>query len=324
MRTRELRARRREAYTLIELLVVISIIAILASLTLAGVMKALGRRPEVQTTDETKQMDGAVQQFMTKYDVPYVPSRIRLCYKYGQYTQANVPGSLDNESVTFMEKTIGKNVPGFVTTWSQTGIKWAPGFGAKGTEEETLEGHQCLVFFLGGIQTKDSNGVISCNGFSSDPRKPDVPPAPGQGIGPFFQFDSKRLSVPVPQVAGQVKYFAAYEDPYGKKQYYAYFSAFHGKGNEYNHFGSSDCASLGLWPYAASAKTASSPLQFVNKNSWQIICAGADGKFGPGTNLSGAAGVTPYYWNKNTAAQIPADGRDDQANFATGKLQFGE
>ena len=322
MRTRELRARRREAYTLIELLIVISIIAILAGLTLAGVMKVLGKKPEVQTTDEMKQMDGAVQQFMTKYDAKYVPSQIKLAYIYSPTTYPNVgvAGSLDDESVRFITQTIGKNEQTFVNKWKTTGIQWAPGMTAN--DVVTLEGHQCLVFFLGGIQTS-SNGVISCNGFNPDALNPDVPPAPGQGVGPFFQFDSKRLSIPPGK-----KYFAAYEDPYGKKQYYAYFSAFHGKSNDYNHFGGSDCASLlqpqGLWPYAASAKAAGAPIQYVNKNSWQIICAGADGKFGPGTNLSGAAGVTPYYWNKNTAGQIPADGGDDQANFASGKLQFGE
>jgi len=321
MRTRQLRARHREAYTLIELLVVISIIAILAGLTLAGVMKVLGKKPEVQTTDEMKQMDGAVQQFMTKYDAKYVPSRIRLCPNYNTYRPSSDP--LDDESVRFITATIGKNEQAFVTRW-KSGIQWAPNLPAGG---EVLEGQQCLVFFLGGLQTKDSNGVISCNGFNPDPRNPDVPPAPGQGIGPFFQFDPRRLSIP------QGKYFAVYDDPYGKNKY-AYFSSFHGNANDYNHFFNlnptlypgSDCSSLGVWPYAASAKTVNppAPTQYVNKNSWQIICAGADGKFGPGTNLSGAAGVTPYYWNKNFAGQIPADGQDDQANFASGKLQFGE
>src|SRR5262249_12270726 len=145
----------------------------------------------------------------------------------------------------------------------------------------------------------------------------------GQGNGPFFQFDSKRLSIPPGKT-----YFAAYEDPYGKKQYYAYFSSFHGNSNDYNHFKAttappmSDCDKLGVWPYATSAHTTSS-LQCVNKDSWQIIWAGADGKFGRGTDPT-LQPTQQYYWNKNTAGGIAADGRDDQANFARGKLQYGE
>jgi prepilin-type N-terminal cleavage/methylation domain-containing protein len=328
MRTSELRRLRREAFTLIELLVVIAIIAILMGLTLAGVMKILGKPPEVQAKNEMTQMDGAVQQFMTKYDVKYVPSQIKLARVYSNqtYPQVGVAGSLDDESVRFITQTIGRSgEQAFVTKWkSANGIEWVPGMPADPTGVEILEGHQCLVFFLGGLQT-NNNGIISCNGFSPDATNPNVPPAPGQGIGPFFQFESKRLSIPPGK-----RYFAAYEDPHGKKKYYAFFSSFHGNSNDYNHYKTpaglpiSDCASLNnMWPYATSARTANSPLQYVNKDSWQIICAGADGQFGPGTDLTAAA-ASQFYWNKNTAGSISAAGRDDQANFARGKLQYGE
>src|SRR5260370_16173737 len=106
-------------------------------------------------------------------------------------------------------------------------------------------------------------------------------------------------------------YFCAYVDPYGRRtngtvQYYAYFSSFHGNQNDYNHFFTlnataypgSDCASLGVWPYATSATTGTSAKpQYVKPNSWQIICAGQDGVFGPGTDFSAQPG-TQFFWSK--------------------------
>jgi prepilin-type N-terminal cleavage/methylation domain-containing protein len=340
MRTRELRRLRREAYTLIELLIVITIIAILAGLTLAGVMMALRKPAETQSKVEIGQIDGAIQAFISKYDgAKYVPSRIKVCRNFQTY---NMNDPFDAESVRFIAKTIGRNSPQFLDLstnppggkWASTnGIQWTPTMPVGGGE--ILEGHQCLVFFLGGLQVQNGNQVM-CVGFSPDAGNPDVPPTPGQGIGPFYNFQPARLAIPPGKT-----YFCAYVDPYGvhpennQVQYYAYFSSYHGNQNDYNHFATnpqllatsvptSDCTSLGVWPYASSATTGTSAKpQYVKPNSWQIICAGRDGKFGPGTDMSGTT-TTPYYWTPSTAASIPDPGKDDQANFGANKLQFGE
>src|SRR5437773_4827556 len=68
----------RMAFTLVELLVVIAIIIVLASLLLAAVFKALDLANEAATRTDVTQIAAGVQSFQTKFQVNYIPSRIRL------------------------------------------------------------------------------------------------------------------------------------------------------------------------------------------------------------------------------------------------------
>jgi general secretion pathway protein G len=71
----------------------------------------------------------------------------------------------------------------------------------------------------------------------------------------------------------------------------------------------SDCQTLGIFPYAEAVTP--SP-KFLNPNTCQIISAGADGVFGPGTT---GASTT---WTPATAATANPSGSpgyDDQSNF---------
>ena len=102
-----------------------------------------------------------------------------------------------------------------------------------------------------------------------------------------------------------LSYIDAYQN--SNKQVYAFFSSFNGQ-NGYNRYSDgngnvlSDCASLGVFPYQQSVGG-----PFQKPDSFQIICAGKDGKFGAG-------GV----WSPSTAATVyPAGsaGFDDRSNF---------
>ena len=53
-------------------------------------------------------------------------------------------------------------------TWNTTGIDWIPGQPGP----VTLEGHQCLVFFLGGIPVAQANGSYAATGFTRNPQDP--------------------------------------------------------------------------------------------------------------------------------------------------------
>src|SRR5204863_6808997 len=98
----------------------------------------------------------------------------------------------------------------------------------------TLEGHQCLVFFLGGIPKQGAEP--GCLGFSTDPLDPAKLSQVDGRKAPFYNFPPKRLT------KGGCGNFYAFADPFGKGQPYAYFSF-------RILYGTSDCACLGVEPY---------------------------------------------------------------------------
>jgi hypothetical protein len=172
------------------------------------------------------------------------------------------------------------------------GIDWN-GNGTIDAGPVTLEGHQCLVFFLGGIP---SNGVLS--GFSTNPRNPAMLIAGGTNVGPFFQFKAERISYPPGSS------FAVYIDPW-KVQPYAYFSSY-GKQNGYPRYVSqygSDCSLLGVSPYKSGVST------YINTNGFQILSAGKDQVFGSG--------------DVNFPPQDSPGGADDLSNFSKSTLENG-
>src|SRR5437773_21013 len=109
--------RRRSAFTLIELLVVITIIALLCSLLLAAVFRALTVVKEVQNRHEISQLAAAVASFKQTFGVDYLPSSFDPASPQSQFY------------------------------WTQLFPQAGPPAGVP-----AMQGHQCLVFFLGGLQ----------------------------------------------------------------------------------------------------------------------------------------------------------------------------
>lgn len=294
--------RLRRGFTLIELLVVIAIIGILVSLLLSAVMKTIVRIDEVKTRNDISQLDQAIQSFKTKYKVDYIPSKIKLCKFYNQY--GNTP--LDNDSKQYLTSVWPHIVNSAGNAWNTpNGLMQWDGTPAAGVPF-ILEGHQCLVFFLGGIPST-AGGTLSCQGFSTNPANPA---APGGDRVIFYDFLTNRLV--------QVGNFLAYKDGYGKNVY-AYFSSYKST-NGYNRYvvsppfvlTNTDCGSLMVAPYAEGWDAANSrPVRYLNPNSYQIISAGLDKTFGKGTY--DAATI----WNPRNPALSPTQGGfDDMSNFS--------
>ncbi len=315
---------KRSAFTLVELMVVILIIAILVSLLASAVMKALGKIPEVQTRTEIAEMEVALQAFMMDFNLTDPPPSALNLNEYNPQASLTLP---------FLQKMFGKNfaynpaTPGVPVPidWNGNGVIDGPPNGW------SLQGHQCLVFYLGGIP--NTAGVASGlppspQGFSTNPANPALITPGSKTKGPYFQFVSSRL-VPVAASGG----FFYYQDPWQAKPVpmpYVYFSS-NGNNNGYgsvdiNGFVYLDCNTvtftdaLGLhfaMPYSTGPGT------YTYSNTFQIISAGKDGKFGYTPGLP----PPPLALNSNLWSPVSGavgTGADDQANFSSTLLGVGQ
>jgi general secretion pathway protein G len=302
---------RRSGFTLVELLVVIAIIAVLVGLTTAAVMKFLVEGPKTANFIEIRQLEVALENARTQFKLgsDQFPSRIMLCEKFAQYQPPTSPLVVD--SIRFLQQMFPRID---MTIWNNpaptVGIDWN-GNGAIDPTPFVLEGDQCLVFFLGGIQT-GAGGINGCLGFSTDPRNPAAQTQ--SRIGPFYEFKSGRLRViPHTTAPSTNAPFFSYFDAYNRRPY-AYFSSYR-QANGYDHYAAlgTDCAALGVWPYAEVWV----PRRYLKPNTFQIISAGPDGVFGVGTN--NAANVwSPQRIGAANAPKTP--GEDDQSNFHGNQL----
>jgi hypothetical protein len=263
-------------------IILVAGLLLLAAVALLPFVVINGDGPELRTRNELTQLNNAVQNFKSRREV-YPPSRIKLCSNRADY---NPNDPLDAHSLKYLDR-IWPGLRDFKE------IAWSGAQLPRGGV--VLEGDQCLVFFLGGVPGEET-GRPTLLGFSEDPQNP----ADGEKRrAPLFEFRTSHL------VKLRGSPFYSYLDSYGK-QPFAYFST-GTRPNGYNPLGSTDCPGLGVWPYAADLGP---PVRYRNPESIQIISAGADGKFGPGTVLPDG-----QPWTPQIAHQIASEGRDDMANF---------
>ena len=241
-RARPLRA----AFTLVELLAVIAIIAVLIGLTTAAVQKVRVRTLEMRTRSDISQLSVALDSAKAKYNVDYFPSRIRLQNGFldsGQYKVIDIEtrkflGTMWPQMKTMKTPVFNTSVPPNDPAYSRGWFPDDPN--ASLNSNYTLSGDQCLVFFLGGIQ---SGGA--CQGFSTNRTNPTALNSKREPT--MYDFPTSRLV----SVDGS-GFKLSYLDSYGKAPF-AFFSSWGGQG--YNHFGGpatpgavSDCAELStIW-----------------------------------------------------------------------------
>jgi prepilin-type N-terminal cleavage/methylation domain-containing protein len=306
--TRQHGGPRRAGFSVIELLVVIAIIAILSGLLLSAVQRTREAARKTTVVNDIQQMSTAIGAFKSKYRVDYVPSQIVLHENMGAYGNTQ----LEQDSLDFIKRvwphipTSGLNPPASGPVPIRVNWSGRQPFNPQNANQSfTLQGDQCLVFFLGGIpRDVVVNGVnIQVpSGFSSNPADPTNTAGVEQ---PFFAFDTSRLvslhgnrfpsyldgystggTAPLPYL-----YFSNYGLPNGYNKYGAVFPA--GSGaltGSYNGLGN-DCqaalqSTTGLarfYVYQESAPVQTGGVwkyRFHAPNGFQIISAGRDRSFG--------------------------------------------
>jgi len=298
----------RQGFTLVELLTVIFIIGVLVSLLLVAIIGVGGKGVDAKCVNDIRQMATALDNFKGKYG-SYPPSRITL---------SGNEGSMDARSIAFI-RSIWPRID-----YQNSFINWAGVQGGGAAARSlvfTLEGDQCLVFFLSGIPNQDAPGAW---GFSSNPSNPtDISTGTKES---FYQFETGRLfarpTSKMYQAYGEKIKFYSYQDPYSTGQPYVYFGA--GRNGYNDDVPPGDNPILmptvkGLsGPYcegamdAAGKLAALQPLKYINPTRFQIISAGKDGLFGPGGPWAPAIANTYSKW-------YPA-GADDVSNFYDAKL----
>ncbi len=266
-------------FTMVELAAVILILAFLIALLLPALNGALKTAKNAAVGGEINQLAQALASFKAKYG-DYPPSRI-LLIENGDYSVVNnASGStplgagditvaqLAQRSLAALRKffprvvfsTSGAVFPGpNYTRWYDFNGNGGPGpDGAY-----ILQGHECLVFFLGGVPVQTATG-FGTTGFGKDPTNPisnglavdpNYPNNDGTGTGPspmysnnrqapLYEFVANRLVVDpyrlnpriYPTAFNRQVYFPGYLDSLGNAlptgntgdpmNYYAYFSAY--------------------------------------------------------------------------------------------------
>ncbi len=166
--TRHPSAANRAGFSLVELLVVIVIIAILMALLVPAVQSVRLRARLASVSAEISQLDQAITKFKNTFNVE-PPSSVYIPVAGGTWDAG------DRSRIR--------------SIWPQFDFATNGGFG--NTTEFHLSGAECLVFFLGGVQTGGMTAPAVI-GFSKDPRNP-WSGAGSNREGPFFEFDSGRF-----------------------------------------------------------------------------------------------------------------------------------
>jgi general secretion pathway protein G len=288
--------RKRGGFTLIEILMVVIIVSIVLALLLPAINAAMRSARRAAVSSEISLLAQALANFKSKYG-DYPPSRF-LAVESGNYAiwigsnqplnntglfpanqdaskvfDPTSPGTNDITMGQLAQRSVAalrKMFPRVSTTGGLPPGTWYD-FNGNGIPDPlpyVLHGHECLVFFLGGVPTRDASGNFGLSGFDKNPTNPFTSPAVSSNRQPpLFEFTSSRLFVDpatqfldpntkqplVPPYPG----VPAYYDSLGNSppaagnpslNFYAYFSAYINGAYDPNdvNFGEGDIANP--WP----------------------------------------------------------------------------
>jgi prepilin-type N-terminal cleavage/methylation domain-containing protein len=343
------RSKVRGGFTMIELLMVIIIIAILIALLLPAIQSAVRTARNAAVSSEINVLAQALESFKSKYG-DYPPSRV-LLIESGNYALAigsNAPlhvdptspdftaaaatndislGQLAQRTLIAMRKFFPRTV--FSTTgnpplYSQGKVFYD--FNGNGLDDSAtpyvLHGHECLVFFLGGIPQPSTLPITTgttfgMTGFGKDPTNPFFNNITGAVMSssnrqpPLFEFNTGRLFIDPNGLSGMPAYYDSLgnQPPTGPGgtdiNFYTYFSSYGNSSydaNDVNFAFESDTSGLSpislIFQYGNQAYASPSPNPYTTTLSTTHTSTGA---------ASGSATVT---YQKAQTFQILSSGAD--------------
>lgn len=243
-------------FTLVELLSVILILAVLIAILLPTLNGAMRTAKNAAVGAEINLLAQALAAFKAKYG-DYPPSRI-LLVENGDYSSVTSSVSLGTGDITvgqLAQRSIAALRRFFPRVVLSTSGAVVPAklydFNGNGAMDGKyiLQGHECLVFFLGGIPLQNAPGSFSTTGFAKDPTNPFVNSnVSSNRQPPMFEFAPNRLvldpSNPAPTYPTTLGLVPAqipgYLDSLGNSlggglvNFYAYFSAYGNGGYDPN------------------------------------------------------------------------------------------
>ncbi len=383
----------RPGFTLVELLVVITILGVLVALLVPVIWSAVRTANNTRVGSEINTLASALEQFKLKYG-DYPPSRIILkengAYNvanppaafYGatpsdamnyapNASYAPIGGSqiiLGTPDLNY-EQLATRSIQTLRKLWPRVTLTTGPGL-APGTIPGGfydfngnrqidnlpiyLQGHECLVFFLGGIPNHDVspagytlNGVL---GFGNNPRNPFRIETVNRE-DPLFEFQADRL------VDDDFDGIPGFVDTLGTgdaARYFAYFSSYNGAGYDPNDVNFNAGITEQNVPSGVNASrpfrvsyaypgntplnVTTSPLPnpyttglplpnagaaaaFASPQSFQIISAGQDRAYGVGGRYDASGNQTRLPADPPIPEQDRLRDRDNITSFTNGPLE---
>jgi len=360
--------RRRLGFTLIELLVVLVIIGILMALLVPAIGAAMRKARGAAVQAEINQMAQALADFKSKFG-DYPPSRIAI-REDGAYDGTDTTvlsngatndvklGTLYLRGATAIRKFWPRvNVNSGAAVFPKTSTVWydynGDGVFAGNSSVFVLEGHECLVFFLGGIaQPNGSGGYLGMTGFGKNPSNPFSNNSPGNSMynqnrnPPLIDFDAGRLLMPPTSTSKMPTYVDSLNATNSQASaFYSYFSTNNGSGYDPNDVNGVETDNNAISPITLTYKVSQSPgtsaspspnpyttgppsgvstVGYINPQSFQILSSGIDGVFGLGGyyNPTSSTGALPPETaiSNSTDPLVRVFEKDNLTNFHNGTL----
>jgi hypothetical protein len=320
------------------MLVVIVIISILIAVLLPSVSRIIRTAREAEVAAEMSRMTSAVAQFKNRFGVE-PPSGIVLY----EAATGDPSWSADTTSSSAPQNVLDlrrRNSRALIRQiWPDFNFAGGHDFNQDGDADDVLflNGAECLVFFLGGVTSDNTDfttGEYNVVGFAANPRNPEQNNSvAGNRIGPFHEFDSARL------VDTDGDRMPEYLDSLNSQRTpMLYFSSYGGRGyqpwgmdltpgtEDDEIFDPAFVASGPVTVYFVVDDEVNNPGTYPagtpwNENSYQLLSPGYDGEYGHGGEYTSDFRLTPTPMTQSPAGPRPIlEERDHITNFRRGRL----